>query len=312
MVVSGRETSRNKVITTASFEAVHEDYARAMAWMSALGIRLEPGRTGHYGKVLGHWRDAYKTASKEEAQKVFPDFVSSALEIWDFIRIHRAFADVPVGQLNLIVEKLKKAVTGPLNAAEETPDTTMARNFLFEATVAALVHQPSCRLTAILDAPSDTGVQFEEKKIWLECKRVTRISKIETNVRKASKQLEETLQRMTGSRHRGLVALDVSKILNPGDDIYVASSDAELLRSIDGLMDDFVRNHREKWQRVYEKRSKKVIGTVVRFSFIATSEARRLLVHASQWAVIPRSGISSTDEQLQRSLATAISSKFQR
>ena len=276
--------------------------------MAGLGIKLNPGRTSHYEKIVGHWKDAYKTATADEGRQIFPDFVSSMFEVFDFVSIYKAFKDVPVHQLTSVIEKLQKGVNGPINAADETADSTASRNFLFEAAVAAKAHRPDSGIEAILAARSDTGISLNGKKIWVECKRVTTIDRIEGNARKASSQLETVLAGEVGSGHRGIVALDVSKILNRGDKIFVTRNDSELLTSVDRTMDQFIEEHSRIWQRVYERRHKKVIGTIIRFSFMASSEARNLLVHASQWAMNPRLGVATSDEQIQRQLVATLAS----
>lgn len=276
--------------------------------MSTLGIKLSPGRTSHYERVIRHWKDAYKGASADEGRDIFPDFVSSMFEIFDFVSIYKAFGYVPRDQLVSIIEKLQKAVNGPINAADETPDSTAARNFLFEATVAARGHHPDKGVEAILDTKSDTGIRINGKKIWVECKRVTTLDRIEGNVRKASSQLEAVLEKEVGSGHRGVVALDISKILNRGDKIFVARSDGELLASVDRMMDHFISQQSHIWERIYKRRHKKIIGTIIRFAFMASSEARNILVHTSQWAVNPRLDFAEADEQLQRQVVTALRS----
>lgn len=274
--------------------------------MRGLGIKLDLGRTSHYEKVIGQWKDRYKIAAVDEAQNVFPDFVSSMFEVYDFISIHKAFQNVEHTQLLSITERLQKAVNGPINAADETSDSTAARNFLFEATVAAKAHQPDRGIDAILDAKSDTGIRIGEKRIWVECKRITSLEKVESNVRKASSQLEVVLAKELGAGHRGIVAMDVSKILNRGDKIFVASTDEALLASVDRIMGQFISEYSHNWEKIYRRRHRKVVGTIIRFAFMASSEARSILVHASQWAMNPRAGISSSDELLLRELVTAL------
>ncbi|MDF1678923.1 MAG: hypothetical protein P1U32_09560 [Legionellaceae bacterium] len=295
-------------IATDSYEVIHKRYSETIVWMSSLGIKLSTGRTAHYERVIRHWKTAYKTASPDEAKEVFVDFVSSLFEVQDLISIYLAFKNIPLDQLTGIIEKLKKAVNGPIFASEEKPKSTTARNFLFEGTVAARLHQPEKNMLTILNSISDTGVKFNNKKIWVECKRVTNIDKIEANTRKASTQLERVLKQKIGSGHRGIVALDVSKIFHSGDQILVKKDDAELLSTIDYLMDQFISTHSDLWESVYARRDRKIIGTIIRFSFMCSSEERNLLVQTSQWAINPRHAVSHADEQLQRDLVTAIKS----
>lgn len=291
-------------IPTETYEAIFEQYTAAMRWMAGLGIKLDPGRTSYYEKLVGYWKDAYKTASADEGRQIFPDFVSSMFEIFDFVSIYKAFENVPARQLTSVIEKLQKGVNGPINAADETLESTAARNFLFEAAAAAKAHRPDKGIEAILDARSDTGISLNGWKLWIECKRVTTLERIESNARKASSQLETVLAGEIGSGHRGIVAMDVSKILNRGDKIFVTKNDDELLASVDRMMDRFIHDHSHIWERVYDRRHRRIIGTIIRFSFMASSEARNLLVHASQWAINPRLGIATSDEHIQRQLVT--------
>jgi len=293
-------------IPTENYETIFKKYSAALRWMEALGIKLGPGRTSHYERIIGYWKDAYKNATVHEGQEIFPDFVSSMFEVFEFVNIHKAFHALPNHEVKAIVEKLQKGVNGPVNATSETPESSAARNFLFEAAVAAKAHRPDGGVEAILDARSDTGISIGSKKIWVECKRVTTVEKIESNVRKASSQLERIFADEVGSGHRGIVALDVSKILNRGDSIFMTSNDSTLLTSVNQLMDDFIKEHYHIWERIYERRNKKIIGTIIKFSFMATSEARNLIVHTSQWAINPRLGIAKSDEQIQRQLVAEL------
>jgi hypothetical protein len=296
-------------IPTETYEAVFDQYSSAMKWIAGLGIKLKPGRTSHYEKILGQWKASYKTTTVDEGRQRFPDLVSSMFEVFDFVSIYKAFEGIPADQLTSIILKLQRGVNGPIYVADETADSTAARNFLFEAAVAAKGHRPDKGIEAILNARSDTGISLNGKKLWIECKRVTTVERIEINARKASRQLETILAGEVGSGHRGIVALDVSKILNRDDNIFKARDDSELLASVDRIMDKFIEEHSHIWQRVYERRHKKIIGTIIRFSFMASSESRNILVHASQWAMNPRLGVATSDEQIQRQLVAALVTK---
>ncbi len=231
------------------------------------------------------------------------EFMNAIFEIADFIDIYEAFKLEPANRLQAIVSKLQKGVNGPINSVNESINSSNARNLMFEVVTAARAHRPQCGVETILDAESDTGIKIENKKSWVECKRIASINSIEKNTAKASEQLEVLLKNKVGSGHRGIVAIDITKILDPKDRF---ENDAHLEDSADRIMDQFIEDHSHIWQRVYDRRQKKVIGTIIRFSFMTISDARRLRVHATQWAMNPRHGISASDDALLRALVTAI------
>ncbi len=56
-------------IPTETYEAVFEQYSAAMRWMAGLGIKTESRKNLSLRKVVGHWKDAYKTATADEGDK---------------------------------------------------------------------------------------------------------------------------------------------------------------------------------------------------------------------------------------------------
>lgn len=293
-------------IATDSYESIHKDYADAIDWIRSLGVKVTSGRTQFYDRVVGHWSKEYKSASEQQGKDIFPDFVSSMFEVMDFIDIYKSLRNVPKNHLGAIAEKLQKGVNGPINLASETSDSTTARNFIFEALVAARSHRPEMGVETVFDPISDTGLRIGGKKLWIECKRLTSLEKLEANVRKACNQLETTFKRDTSTQHRGLVAIDFTKILHPGDKIYVKRNDEELIAGIDSITDQMVTQCSNDWEKVYPHKSNKILGTLLRFSTMATSEERNLMVRACQWAVNPKRNVSSSDESLLRQLAKSL------
>lgn len=291
------------IIPSESYESIFTRYSSSIKWMESIGVNIGRGRTTYYGEIISYWKDNYKTASADEAKKIFPDFVSTMFDLYDFVAVYEAFKDTSFEDLDLIATKLQKAVSGPIKSADETPRSTAARNFLFEAIVAARGHRPNLGIEAILNAKSDTGLSFDNRKIWIECKRVTRINKIERNVRKAISQLEKILNQRVGAGHRGLVALDVSKILQDGSQILVRKNDSELSNTIGHIAELFVKDYSPIWQKVFENKNQKIIGVIFRTSYMATSEERNLLVHVSDFGMNPRLGIRQADHELQKNIA---------
>lgn len=201
-------------IEADSYSNINQEYLQALKWIQDIGVNFSSGRTRHYEKVIGHWSTSYQTASEQEAKDIFPDFVSSMFEIMDFIDIYRALHNVSVAELDPTAQKLQKGINGPINSAEESEKSSTARNFIFEALVAARSHRPNNGVKTIFDSTSDTGIKIDKHNIYIECKRLTSLDKLEANVRKACNQLESSIKRDISSQARGIVALDFSKILH--------------------------------------------------------------------------------------------------
>ena len=132
------------------------------------------------------------------------------------------------------------------------------------------------------------------------------MDKLESNVRKACNQLESSMKRDTSTQTRGIVALDFSKILHAGDKLLVKNNDEELIRELDTITDKIVSQCSSDWQKVYDQKNKNIIGTLIRFSTMVTSEERNLMIRAGQWAVNPKLKIKSSDEDLLQRFAAAM------
>jgi len=279
-------------IPTQPYSALLADYEASLAWMNEIGVILGEGRTHNYQGILEYWSNNYKTASVQEGQDMFPGFVGSIYEIGAFVEIYRSLHNTKKDELSQVVEKLNKAVNGPIYSGEESPRSTAARNHLFEVIVTAKCHKPGSGLVGNLTSDTDSGFSFLQKKVWIECKRITSFSKIESNVRKACNQILASIKKKSGSGHRGIVALDISKLINPGDELYVSQNESSLLGSANNFMSQFIESNSHVWEKVYKEKSRKILGTILRYSFMATSEKDNLLVSTTQWAANPRKGLS--------------------
>ncbi len=278
--------------------------------MKDIGVRISSGRTQHYLKIIDYWRDKYKSASDTIERDIFPDFVSSVLEIDSFIKIYQVFKNESPEHLSSIKMKLQKGVNGPINSKDEKPKTSEARNFIFEALTAAKFHNPEHNLFTILTASTDTAVMYGRKKIWIECKRVSSEKNLENNIRKASNQLNKQLSRKVGKKinfgHKGLVALDFSKILHSGNHLLVKSNDAELLASVGKITETFIAQYSDLWNKIFDSKNQRIMGTLVHFSTMAKSEERNLLVTVSDWGVNPKMSTSKYNTTMLSNIATIV------
>lgn len=274
--------------------------------MREIGVQITAGRTQEYLGILSDWIVRYKEATDEEAKVAFAPFVSAINEVQDFLSVFDAFRTEDPNALSAIAQKLQNAVNGPSHLSFETPRTSAPRNFLFEAAVAAKVHHPERGIEAILDADTDTGFLFEKKKIWIECKRVSRLERIGDNIRRGTRQLQRALARKLGSGHRGLVAIEISKVFTSGNEILARANEDELRGSLNLLMDHFINENCRTWESIYQRRTRKILGAIFRYSFVSSSEADGLLITTDQWALNPALRCKSAEKDTLHRIASVL------
>jgi hypothetical protein len=293
-------------IETESYLSIKDEYRSALSWMQSLGVNFTSGRTKNYERAIECWIANNQTASAQLVENEFPDFVSSIFEIKHFIDIYRALRAIQISELTSIAEKLQKGVNGPINSADETSRSTTARNFIFEAIVAARFHRPINGISTIFNSASDTAINIDGSRVYIECKRITSLEKLESNVKKACDQLKLSIASDISSKARGIVALDFTKIINAGDKLLVKNNDEELASEIDLIADEIIIQFSGGWQKIYKSKGKKIIGTLVFFNTMAVSEERKLLVKAGQWVVNPQFNIGKLDDLLLQKMRSAV------
>jgi len=296
-------------IQTANYADTYDEFAAAISWIERLQLDPSRGRVSQYQKDLRYWKDNYQSTPNDELRRRFTDFINTIHDANDLISVYRKFRSTPITKLESIREKLEKSLNGPIKRQDERPGTSTARNFLFEALVAARLHHPEVGIRALLDAKTDTGFKAQNRKVWIECKRITSLNKLEANVRDAAKQLERAFKKHPGSAHRGLVAIDISKLFNDGSKILVKPTENALLSDMRVYSETFIKDHRHKWEKVYRDRDKRIMGTLIRFSTMASVEERNLPTVTDEWTVNPRDHLPQDDHQFLKQIASAVNSE---
>lgn len=294
-----------KEIATQPYSKILDDYTATIEWMERLGVKIGSGRAAQYAKEFAWIEENYQTAPQDQVR--FPSFINTTFEIYELVAIYHALKNLEMEEAKFLVTKLQKTVNGPIDRTCENENTSVARNFLFELAVAARNHQPAKQLSVIANAKSDVGIRYNKNKILVECKRITNPEAIEKHVKKAAKQLDGELKKQLGSSKFGLVAIDISKLFTNGGDLYVAGNDDVLSRGSSELMNSFINQYNHTWQRVLAKHPK-ILGVIVRFSFMGMSEERNLPVYVSEWAINPRDGISLNHQDMLKRLVHDIKS----
>ena len=126
-------------------------------------------------------------------------------------------------RLDVVIPKelLRRAFSGPVDMSREDHTSNEARNAMFELSMAAMAARHGLKPTLSNTNP-DVSFEFEGRWVKLECKRVLSVNRIMERLREGSKQLGKSMQRAISDV--GIVAISLSKLVNPGDRFLVSDS----------------------------------------------------------------------------------------
>lgn len=296
-------------IKSQPYGSIQTKYEEAIDWLTSLGIKVHKGRLNEYKKQLDYIANNYQNFSQSDSAKIYPIAVNVMYEVDAIVIIYDALKFIPNNELSNIKSKLQYAVNGPLHVTDENNNGNKARNYLFEILVSARLHMPKNGLSVDLQNKSDSAVEFNDKYLLIECKRIKSDKKIEANVRDAANQLGKGFKKISGTNIRGLVAIDLSVVVNPNADLLVKENDTKLRAGSIKQMDDLISQYNHIWQAVLSKKSKKILGVLLRISLMGVSEARNLMVNCNEWVIIPKNGITVKETQYLEAMATALDYK---
>jgi hypothetical protein len=275
-------------IVSAKFETISEQYKEALLWLEKIGIKIDNNRINSYSKFLDNLLHQYKNGNDDALDKLFPGSVNTFYEVNAITSIYESLRKIGNKDIEGIKVKLEKTVCGPEAVTDETDKSNAARNYLFEVLVSSRMHNPSKGVFVDFTSKTDSAVNFLQKSYLIECKRIQSKDQISKNVRRAAKQLEKSLRTKIGSNNRGIIALDVSKIINPGFELFVRKNERSLQLEFNALVDSFIQSHSHIWQNILKEKNRKIVGVILRVSLMGISKDRNLLVTMVQWAMNPK------------------------
>ena len=229
-------------------------------------------------------------------------FVTALYEANDLIAIHKGL----VGKYDSeISEHIKKYAKGPANYREEAPSASsnLARNIAFELLVASKIVAANIPLD--FSVKTDVATKFDGRSILFECKRPQSEESIEKNIKDAFKQLERKYKSPVRARHRGIIALDISKLLNPEFMLYVQPDAVSLDRGLTQIADQFILKNERLWQL---RRNSKTIAVLIRFGIMGINQEKEdMLTYCQQYGLTPLNAAGHRNIETAERLAEAMS-----
>jgi hypothetical protein len=213
-------------------------------WLESLNIGIEQNRVAEYRKTFATIAEHIQNGTVSELQKSleFPKQADNFHDASELILIHQHLSnyDCPIFK-----RTLAQAVNGPTLLAAERPQSSDARNRIFELAMAAQFRAAGFRPKFL--EPADSIITVAGVTCSVECKRIQTENSLVENIEKAYSQIKHRLSQEASTNPRGLVAIDISKLLNTNGTLYlsVISSD-HLNEEINNYLRGFLKENRAK------------------------------------------------------------------
>lgn len=200
-----------------------------------LGIRVENTRIKKYYEYL---------SSKEKIESLadYNKYQLTAREIEDFFLIYKSFGcDDSSSSLN---EKIKKTISGKEFRCESAlVDNDPSRDFLHELSIAARFKNSGYIVD--IDSECDVVMHFDDKTIFIECKRVKSERKLFLRLKSASKQINRRIGFNQKNKY-GYIFLDITDLVVLDRNVEFFSNKEYLIQSFHLKLSFYVNKLKDK------------------------------------------------------------------
>ena len=165
-----------------TYRQILAELEAANKWLSSLGIREQQDRIRKHMQRITQLEEARQAGKLAEASQGENGRLAmfSLTEAMEFLDIYSAFKDDPPTQIS---QRLKNALDGPADLADETARSNRGRNTMFELNLASRLQRSG--LLVLLKTNPDVLCQLDEHPMYVQCKRPFRIETIAENIKDA-------------------------------------------------------------------------------------------------------------------------------
>jgi hypothetical protein len=195
-------------------------------FLRGLGLHKGPDRLRQLAKKVEIIEQANtsRTLACLEQREDHEELVWSLVDAVEFTDIYAGLKDEPPAVLKPL---FRKALQGTLHPGRETAyKSNVGRNTAFELRLAAGIRKAGASVH--LGLAADLAFDHSGARVYIECKRPFGIPSIRPNVIEARRQLRTRLDADSHPLVVGLVAVSVSRAINPGSRLFVADDPAAL------------------------------------------------------------------------------------
>ena len=236
---------------------VERSYIEACEWIQSLGIDYKKTRFGIYEKDMEAFvAGKDQVEGDEDSKERIREFLNANMEAVELIRIKTAFEESDTGQL---LENIKKMTGGQKFRNSSKAD--QSRDFAFELGVATRFIRAGYEVD--LKSISDLVVTIDGRNLYVECKRLKSYSQFEKRAKEANKQIRRRIEQDRSSKSRGLIALNVTDVVNANAGVIVTDHVDKYRENSAAIMKDFVLEEKPK---LSSKHHRKCLGVLTEFT----------------------------------------------
>ncbi len=288
--------------TTNSFQELSGKLQASLNWLRQLGITPNPTRLGEYDRLLKRLVKSQEAKDEGALQADFAVFTNMLFEIHELIDIHSALA----GKYDAEISKqVKTFAGGPTSYLLEDVATSSnrARDFGFELALMAALSRATLPLDFTIQ--TDVAAGFEQRTLMFECKRPQSADSVPRLARKAADQLRGKYKSFSRRNRRGIIALDVTKVINPEFKILVGKENAHIDQIMSQKLVELMRENEEEWAKMRDSRTIGVLFRLRQMNAIEGSDSSRL-VYGNLYLLTNTAGTGEVDMSLANAFAAAI------
>jgi len=219
-------------LTTISSEEKLEKIELACKWLQSLGINTSKSRLLTYKNYYEEYLS--KSSTFNDDYKKLAYFLRMIREAEEIIWIFEGFRS---DQNPESIRIIKESIGGTVFSSTDAPHNN-SRDFLFELRIASYYRRAG--FEAMIGTKSDVIVQNHNQTIYVECKRLKSIKKVEVRLKEAARQLDKRYKEHSNkSEPFGICAVDLSAILNPKSGFLICLTHDEVTDYIREEMNQF-------------------------------------------------------------------------
>ena len=251
---------------TQTFAQISEELASACDWFEEVGVQVSKTRIGRYRDLVSRLvavRD--RTKMKEFfSERELQEFLLLFHEVDELLFVYRYLGNYSDQYLRA---RIPSICEGPYLASLENPgnSSNRPRNILFELTVAA--NLAACGMTVDYSDPSDLRVQFDDRTVFIECKRPQYEHQVNSRIKSGLDQLRK---RMTRASDVGILAVSIGKMISGGDKLLISQTRFALDKRLDDAVDLFIRGFEGSWNA---KSSPGIVSVLIHISAVGVVES---------------------------------------